>query len=77
MRPLVIFVVLALAGCVSPAPIDVRVECPPLRAWAAADLSALADAMASISEASPIWAMEKDWQQTRDSVRACRSAPKS
>lgn len=76
MRSVPILAALLLTCCATPSPIDVRVECPPLRTWAAADLSALADAMAPLSESSPIWIMEKDWQRDRDAIRACINSPK-
>ncbi len=75
MRYAAIAVCLWLASCASPPPLDVSVHCPALRDWSKAQQSALADAMSNIPRESVIWAMELDWQATRDAIRACRSAP--
>jgi hypothetical protein len=73
MRRLILLpLLLGLAGCPGVAPIDIQTACPPLRAWSAADQKALADALAPIPESSPLWALEKDWGQMRDAIRACQ-----
>ena len=75
-RSAAILALLVLTACASPAPLDVKVVCPPLRTWTAAEETALAAALAPIPEASPLWALEKDWQATRDAIRVCNTNPK-
>lgn len=75
MKPLVILACLLLVGCATPAPIDVQVSCPPLRTWTADEQAALATALSPIPPESMLWALERDWQATRDAIRACKAKP--
>lgn len=72
MRIAAALICLLLASCAAPAAIDVTTGCPPLTVWTPAQQSALAAALAAIPESSPVWAMEKEWQATRDALRACQ-----
>jgi hypothetical protein len=76
MRVLALAAVLWVAACASaPPPIDIRVECPPLRTWTKAEQIALAAALSAIPEGSVIWVMQREWQATRDAIRACKKSP--
>lgn len=68
---------LALTACASTPPtVAVRVVCPPLSVWTAPQQTELADALSHVSTESAIWTMEKDWQATRDAIRACQAGVK-
>lgn len=68
-------ILLGLAGCAStPAPIDVRVECQPLRTWTPAEQAGLAIALGPIPSESPIWTLSRDWEQMRAAIRACTNS---
>lgn len=63
-----------LAGCsTTPPAIDVTVACPPLTTWTVGDQAALAATLAPVPGDSVLWRLERDWQSTRDAIRACRS----
>lgn len=77
MKYTVLFAMLILAGCANaPPPLDVTIQCPPLRTWTSAEQAALAMAMAPIPRDSMIWTLELDWQSQRDAIRACSKSPK-
>ena len=75
-RLLALMACMALSSCSTPAPIDVTVACPPLRAWSPAEQAALALNLAKVSRDSEIWVMSEDWISLRDAVRACNNSPK-
>lgn len=76
MRLAALFCLLMLTACAAaPPPIDVRVECPPMRAWTGTEQEALGAALAPIPQESMLWVLERDWQATRDAIRACRNQP--
>lgn len=71
-RITILLCAMLLASCAAPAAIDVTVDCPPLTTWTVPDQAALAATLAPVPADSVLWRLERDWQATRDAIRACR-----
>jgi hypothetical protein len=72
-RAILICAALALAGCATvpaPAPAPQPV-CAPFRAWSDADLKALGNALAPISDDSVIMRMALDWRRYYGDAKSC------